>query len=131
MTHHTALANLHPVQALKDWFARRHEAALDAEEARRIASDLGISVEDLTRMSHDSADETALMTQMLAMHGLDRAKLEQAFGAVMRDMAVTCSRCGNKAECRHDLATGEAIESFDDFCANAEVIRDFAKTAAQ
>lgn len=125
------LTGLHPLRALMDWFSRRRDAALDGDDARQIASDLGISVEDLIRLSNASADEATLMTRMMTLHGLDRAKLEAKYGAMVRDMAAACGRCGNKAECRHDLATGEALETFEGLCANAEVIRSFAKEASE
>ena len=124
-------AGLHPIRALMDWFSRRRDTLLDQMEARRIAEDLGISVDDLMRLSQEPNDQADLMTRMMNLHGLDRDKLEDQYGAVVRDMAMTCGRCGNKAECRHDLATGQALESFDEFCANAEVIRSFAKEASE
>ena len=46
-------AGLHPIRALMDWFSRRRDTLLDQMEARRIAEDLGISVDDLMRHPTD------------------------------------------------------------------------------
>lgn len=116
------------IHAVTSWFARQREQMLDRDEARRIAEDLGISVDELLHLGSGPETESALMTRMLDLHGLDREVLEAKYGAVLRDMALGCSRCANKAECRHDLDSGAARTTFDAFCSNAETIRSFVES---
>lgn len=116
----TAIA--HQLHTIVGWFSRQRERAIDREEARRIAEDLGMSVDDLMELARAPADQTALMTRMLELHGLDREDLETRYAALLREMALGCGRCANKDTCRHDLDTGAARTTFDGFCSNAETI---------
>lgn len=114
--------------ALLGWFRSRAAldlAGLDREEARRIATDLNVSVDDLLKLAGQSADEAALMTRMMAAHGLDRAAIEQAYPAVCRQMAVTCASCDCKRQCAADLDAGTAAHSAPFYCPNSEPIAAF------
>ncbi|MGL4495788.1 MAG: hypothetical protein ACRCXM_10405 [Beijerinckiaceae bacterium] len=123
-----------PMQALIEWFRRRQAASelarLDAEETARIADDLKVSVDDLHAVVAQSPDEDALMTRMMALHGLNRARLESEMPAVVRDMAVTCAKCGCKGECAYDLDHGALASDCDAYCGNADTMQALAKGTA-
>lgn len=110
--------------SLIGWFRRMRErsefADLDSGEAHRIAADLRISVNDLMHLASQSDDEVALMGRMMALHGIDRAKLEDDLPEVVRQMAVTCSHCSCKDHCSAALDRGTSTKEADTFCPNSD-----------
>lgn len=122
--------SFHPFRTLLDWFRRnRDEAALqamDAEEMRRLSSDLNIQPDDLVMLTRQSPDEATLMTRMMALHGIDRDELERLYAATVRDMAAGCAHCTSKAQCQHDLDSGADAATCDAYCVNAGEMTSFA-----
>lgn len=120
-----------PLSSLIDWFRRQRErsefADIDSGEAHRIAADLRVSVDDLIHMAGQSDDEVALMGRMMALHGIDRAKLEGDLPEVVRQMAVTCSHCTCKGHCAGALDNGVSAAEADEFCPNADSMQEFAR----
>lgn len=120
-----------PLHALVGWFRRQRErselAQLDSGEAHRIAADLQVSVDDLVHMASQSDDEVALMGRMMALHGIDKSKLDGDLPAVVRQMAVTCSHCDCKGHCSSALDNGVSTAEADTFCPNAELMQEFSK----
>ncbi|MGL4323347.1 MAG: DUF6455 family protein [Beijerinckiaceae bacterium] len=123
MLHTATPQNQSPFRALIEWYRRQRMvnelAGLDPGEAGRLADDLKVSVDDLVVAAGQSEDEMALMNRMMALHGIDRAKVEADMPAVIREMTVTCARCGHKGECQYDLDHGGTAEDADAYCLNA------------
>ncbi len=110
------------------WLRERGEAwaacrELDnCGEAARLAQDFGMPVSelrDIARKGPGAADELLVM---LRAHGLDPEVLDRLQPAVMADLRHHCCLCDNKRECRSDLASGRAVETYEDFCSNAETL---------
>lgn len=131
MYQHTLPSTASPIAALIDWFRRQRErsefAEIDSGEAHRIAADLRVSVADLIHMASQSDDEVALMGRMMALHGIDRARLEGDLPEVVRQMAVTCSHCSCKSHCSNALDRGVSTAEADTFCPNADSMQEFAR----
>jgi hypothetical protein len=107
-------------QATGNAFTAAGSPLLDDQTVAEIARDCGMSDDDLRlmmRAGEHSADEMILL--MRAMD-LDPAKVEAASAAEFRQMQVTCTRCGEKARCRHALVGDHAFEDVASFCGNAE-----------
>ncbi|MBO3759804.1 DUF6455 family protein [Ciceribacter sp. L1K22] len=94
-------------------------AALDDETIRRIARDCNIQPDQLLELAKAGPDAADEMPYMMRELGIDPMEVETRFKALFRDMQITCAQCSNKAECRHDLAEGTAVEAFSGYCHNA------------
>lgn len=114
------------LHAVVEWFRRQARAQelahIDAGELRHMADDLRVSVDDLYVAAAQSDDEVALMRRMLALHGLDAARIDQEMPALMRDMAVTCARCACKGRCASELDHGAGPGEARAFCPNADTM---------
>jgi hypothetical protein len=89
------------------------------EEARQIAKDLGIAVEDLRRLVRKGSVAADALPKMLSALSVDARALEDADPAVMRDLQRTCVFCDHKSLCQRELAEGTAAQHFRRFCPNA------------
>jgi tRNA C32,U32 (ribose-2'-O)-methylase TrmJ len=120
-----------PFHAVAEWFRRQARArefdALGGEELRLMAADLRISVDDLRDAALQSEDEAALMRRMLALHGLDPARIGHEMPELMRDMTLTCARCAEKGRCAHDLDDGLEPAEAGTFCPNADAMAALAR----
>lgn len=107
---------------IKDRIARDNElATLARADFDQLARDIGVTDADLRDVIPHIGDHSELMDQMIRARGLDPAQMKQSLRSVMRDMEVTCARCGASRTCRRALEAGTAAE-FHDFCGNSPVI---------
>ena len=93
--------------------------ALSRGDLAHLASDLGVTQADLMTLLPEGTDHRDLMDQMIRAHGLDPAALRALPTALMRDLEMTCSRCGNTARCARDLKAGTAAANCQSYCGNA------------
>lgn len=107
------------------WIATRARAS--AELARLshgdidgMARDLGVSQSDLRDVLPRGTDNTKLMEAMMRARGLDVDRVAHLAGAAMRDLELTCTRCGAATRCRRELAAGTADADCHEFCGNAD-----------
>lgn len=116
------------VGRVRAWLAARAEAsrlreelaALPPSERARIARDAGLGttkqLADLVDRGTHAADE---MGEMATLLGFDLDQLKAEHPALVRQMQVTCSRCGDKGRCHAELADGSAAKDYRAFCPNA------------
>jgi hypothetical protein len=107
-----------------DWFTTRLNpdeelACLSNGDIAGMAHDLGLAETDLRTLLPRAADNTLLMEAMMHARGLDAADVARLAG-VMRDIELTCTRCGAVTRCRRELAAGSAELHCHEFCGNAE-----------
>lgn len=133
------MPDLHPrtddgwLSRATQWLRERGEAfaacrELDnCGEAARLAQDCGIPLSDLRAIARKGPDAAHELTAMLRALNLDPAMLDRLQPAVMRDLAHHCCLCANKAECRDELASGHAAETYGEFCANADTLAALKK----
>src|SRR5262245_5688472 len=115
---------VHAVAAWIDRFRKMTEIRNELgkcgpEEARQIAKDLGIPVEDLRRLVTKGPVAADALPKMLSALSVDARALEDADPSVMRDLQRTCAFCDHKSLCQHELAEGTAAQHFRQFCPNA------------
>lgn len=96
------------------------EAYLSCGDIAEMARDIGISESDLREVLPHAADNSALMDAMIRANGLDPAKVAALSAGLMRDLELTCTRCGKVGRCRQELAAGTAAEHCGEFCGNAD-----------
>ncbi len=118
-----------------DWIKARASrdnelASLSRADLERIAADIGVTDSDLRDVVPMIGDHSELMDRMILARGLDPAELRRALAPVIRDMEVTCARCGDSRTCGRELAAGTARERSHEFCGNASVIDQLLAVAS-
>ena len=88
---------------------------LDGQEKARIASELGISGDELRILA--SKDETSadLLVRRMESIGLDPRTTNPA---VMRDLQRCCSKCRDKVLCVHELEDKPQEITWPSYCPN-------------
>lgn len=94
-------------------------AGLSNGDLRNLAADLGVTQADLLHVLPEGTPPRDLMDQMIRAHGLDPAVIRALPTAMVRDLEVTCSRCGNASRCERDLKAGQAAVNSHKYCGNA------------
>jgi hypothetical protein len=108
-----------------DWVVARMRAAnerttLTRGDISEMAHDLGLCEDDLRGVLSHAHDNTRLMDGMMRARGLDPMLVSQMSAAVMRDLELTCTRCGSVGRCKRELGAGTAAAHGNEFCANAD-----------
>lgn len=121
---------------MADWIVERmraanERAALTRGDIHEMAHDLGLCEDDLRGVLSHAADNTRLMDAMMRARGLDPMLVTQMSAAVMRDLELTCTRCGSVGRCQRELAAGTAASHCGDFCANADTFEALLEEEAR
>lgn len=108
-----------------DWVKARYQRgddlyALSRDDLALMASDLGITENDLRDVLPKAADNSLLMDQMMVARGLDPDRIRHMWGGLARDLEMTCCRCESVSRCRSELSLGLASRNCHEFCGNAE-----------
>ena len=109
-------------RALSKRRALNELAACPPGELRRIASDVGLSGDDLLRLycSHNGPSE--LLPQRLQLLGIDPEFVRHAAPTTFRDLARVCATCEASRRCARDLARGDVQAGMDGYCLNSPTI---------
>jgi len=103
------------------------------EEVARIARDIGVSPQELKFFVNKGPQAADELPKLLLALGVDPKKLASNEPDTMRDLQRLCITCGDKSQCRHDLAAGTAASHYRDYCPNAisiaALLQAKAKTA--
>lgn len=108
-----------------DWVKVRFRAnddlyALTRSDLALMATDLGISENDLRDVLPKAADNSLLMDELMIARGLDPDRIRRLCGGLARDLELTCARCGSVGRCRAELSIGVAAANAHEYCGNAE-----------
>ena len=88
-------------------------------EVAQMASDMGLSPDELRTLSAKGPRSADLVAKMLIALGVDPKTLADKDPLVLRDLQRLCSTCGDKGRCGHELSAGTAPAHFHEFCPNA------------
>lgn len=118
-----------------DWIRARASrdnelATMSHMDLHYLAADLGISEADVRDVVPRVTDHSVLMDRMMRARGLDPDAVRHSFGALVRDMEITCARCRDSRICRRELDSGTAAVYCHDFCANADAMDALRKSGA-
>lgn len=92
---------------------------LDPQVASGVSRDLGTSVGELRVLAAKWPDTSAeLLGRRLAALDLDPADIARSQPAVARDLAVHCTLCSDKTQCRHDLDQNPGNPAWREYCVN-------------
>lgn len=97
---------------------------LDSEQVEQLARDVGVTANDLRRLSELGPDAANLLYDRLASEGVDARQLEKRHPRVMKDMQLTCSCCDDKERCARDMANAASFDDWKSYCPNSTTIDD-------
>jgi hypothetical protein len=97
-------------------------AASAPGELTRIASDVGLSGEDLRHLCCGHMGPSELLPQRLQLLGIDPEFLRHAAPTTFRDLARVCASCKASRRCARDLGCGDVQAGLDDYCLNSPTI---------
>ena len=100
--------------------AGRELTSLDADELGALARDVGLSPDQLTRLTVRGPREE--LPRLLDAIGLAAERIGRTHPDVMRDMSVVCSGCVSARRCRRDLDRGW-LPVVQRYCPNSETIK--------
>ncbi len=88
---------------IEAWIRANELAGLTRQELDRLARDVGLTTDDLTRLAEIEPDAARLMYARLASLGFSMDAVEASGLGTRRDMERTCALCDDRALCAHDL----------------------------
>jgi len=97
-------------------------AACPPSEARRLASDVGLSGDDLRQLCSSDFGPSELLPRRLELLGIDPEFVRHAEPTIFRDLARVCASCRKSRRCARDLAHGDAQAGMDGYCLNGATI---------
>src|SRR3954454_6493802 len=114
------------IDIFANWLKHRREMAetcgCDAQEYSRVAHELGVSADELDYLVRHGSHAADELPKMMATLGLHATAIQRAYPAVMRDMERVCAHCEHKYRCREDVVTGDAPQTFVEYCDNASTL---------
>ena len=116
---------------VSDWWndARKHWSRLqelqhiDPSELNRIAADVGLSLDELTRLAAQPDGMPLLIEKRLAALKLDPDEIRQLSPLVLRDLQRTCALCEQKHRCADDIADDPLAPGWESYCPNSGTLR--------
>jgi hypothetical protein len=97
-------------------------AACPPGELRRIASDVGLSGDDLRRLCCGHIGPSELLPQRLQLLSIDPEFVRHAAPTTFRDLARVCASCEASRRCARDLGRGDVQAGMDAYCLNGPTI---------
>ena len=101
--------------------AGRELTSLDADGLAALARDVGLSPDQLTRLTARGGRAGEELPRLLDAVGLASERIGRTHPDVMRDMSIVCSGCAAARRCRRDLDRGWA-PVVQRYCPNTETI---------
>jgi hypothetical protein len=97
-------------------------AACPPNELRRIASDVGLSGNDLRQLCGRDHRAAELLPRRLRLLGLDADYVRHAEPTLFRDLARVCASCPASRRCARDLTHGDVQAGMSTYCLNGPSI---------
>ena len=104
------------------WRANHELAVCPPSELSRIAAEVGMSSEELYRLSRTPDRHAELLPRRLELLGIDTGYVRLAMPTTFRDLARVCAACPASRRCRQDLARGDAERGLESYCLNGPTI---------
>jgi DNA-binding ferritin-like protein len=93
------------------------------DEVKRIATDVGLSAEELRQLARSSPHSADLMLERLAALDLDRKEVAQVEPQIFHDMQRVCTLCETRRQCARDLAQDPNDPEWEHYCPNVETLK--------
>ena len=116
---------------IKQWrtnLAGAHEMeGLGPEERGALSRDIGVSAGMLARLAAARFNAGMELPHLMHALAMDPEAVGRRHPAVMRDMSIVCSECRAATRCCRDLALGVSEATFDEYCPNADTLKELAR----
>ena len=117
------------IARLRDWWRHYNELGnLPRDELERMAADFGMTGRELEELAAKGPHAADLLYQRMTALGLSQSNVERIAHGLMRDLVKDCACCGDKAECKKDLAARPSDPAWKDYCPNAISLESICKT---
>jgi len=131
----TQVAPLEPTGAVERLIARwrawwqHHDEFrnFDRSELDRVAGEFGMTGHELETLVAKGPHAADLLYERMHAQGITRADVERIASGLMRDLEKNCACCGDKAECRKDLAQHPHDSAWKAYCPNVVALESLAK----
>ncbi len=84
-----------------------------------MARDVGVSPQELRLYVNKGPHAADELPKLLRALGVDPQKLASESPEKMRALQRFCITCGDKDQCRHDIAAGTIAAHYREYCPNA------------
>jgi hypothetical protein len=114
--------------------ARANLASLDrcgADEAERIARDVGVTAMELRAVAGRWPDSAELLNCRLAALDLDRAEIQRTEPQVLSDLRRVCALCMSGRQCKRHLAENPHDSVWREYCPNVVTLDALAAERAE
>jgi len=91
-------------------------------ELNRIASDVGLSGEELRQHCRRDHGDSELLPQRLQLLGIDPEFVKKDAPVLFRDLTRVCASCQQSSRCARDLAHGDVQAGMSTYCLNSASI---------
>lgn len=120
------------VHSVTDWYhgfvdrlTRAHEFdQLSSQEMSRLAGDIGVSSEELVRLSQLPTSAADLLEKRLAILGVAPEDIRAVTPQLLADLQRTCSHCAAKGRCTRDMESHPGDPVWKSYCPNSQTISD-------
>ncbi|MDI7860983.1 DUF6455 family protein [Rhizobiaceae bacterium n13] len=96
--------------------------ALTAGDLDHLARDCGATAEQLIELAARGPHAADEMHVLLRRLGIEETAAATSDSLLVREMAVTCSLCRAKAQCRNDIAADRYHGECPGYCGNKEAL---------
>ena len=97
-------------------------AACPPSEIRRLASDVGLSGDDLRLLCRSEFGPSELLPRRLELLRIDPEFVRHAEPTTFRDLARVCASCQAFRRCARDLSRGDVQAGTEAYCLNSATI---------
>jgi hypothetical protein len=94
------------------------------EEMERLRAHVRGRPADLRWLVAREPDSTEMLCHMMAVTGIDERHVPKA---TMRELENSCAACVAKLHCADEIGHGRAARSFQDYCPNAETLKNLQR----
>lgn len=122
------------IRAFSDWwgnYLRRHRALQElsqlkcfaAEEIDRIASEAGLTTDEIHELVRLGPNAANLLFQRMAYLDLDRNEVAKIEPAAFEELKKSCALCDSRRRCAGDLARNPDNSVWEEYCPNAATLK--------
>jgi hypothetical protein len=127
------------IAAVGDWVRKRRLMnqcrqrldECDSQQIAQIATEVGLSPNELRRMAKLGPDAAKLVLERMAALHLDAEAIAKSEPGTMRDLQRLCSTCASKKQCQFDVLLVPDDPKWWRYCPNAGTLEALQSEAAK
>lgn len=96
---------------------------LTAEEVGRLASDIGLTREELLRTVGRPGGSVELLHRRLGALGVDQDELRSQWPQLLAELERTCAGCTQRERCATEMAADPLPPGWDSYCPNSGTLK--------